>query len=67
MSVLVGASLDELRRQWRRLCRSEPPRFSRDLLTREIGHRVQELQHGGLGTRRKLQTLAKMFRIMGRV
>jgi Protein of unknown function (DUF2924) len=69
LSVLVGASLDELRRQWRRLYRSEPPRFSRDLLIRGIGYRLQELQHGGLGktTRRKLQTLAKMFRITGRV
>ena len=34
-----------------------------------IGYRLQELQHGGLGksTRRKLKTLAKMFRTEGRV
>jgi len=33
------------------------------------GYRLQELQHGGLGksTRRKLQTLAKLFRTEGRV
>ena len=36
---------------------------------RGIGYRLQELQHGGLGksTRRKLKTLAKMFRTEGRV
>ena len=63
------ASLDELRREWRRLYHSEPPRISRDLLIRGIGYRLQEIQHGGLGksTRRKLKTLAKMFRTTGRV
>ena len=66
---LDGANLDEFRREWRRLYRSEPPRISRDLLVRGIGYRLQELQHGGLGktTRRKLKTLAKMFRTEGRV
>ena len=66
---LDGANLDEFRREWRRLYRSEPPRISRDLLVRGIGYRIQELQHGGLGktTRRKLKTLAKMFRTEGRV
>ncbi|HUU65863.1 MAG TPA: DUF2924 domain-containing protein [Methyloceanibacter sp.] len=64
-----GSSLDELRREWRRLYHSEPPRISRELLVRGIGYRIQELQHGGLGktTRRKLKTLAKMFRTDGRV
>lgn len=64
-----GASPDELRREWRRLYRSEPPRISRDLLIRGIGYRLQEIEHGGLGksTRRKLKTLAKMFRAKGRV
>jgi Protein of unknown function (DUF2924) len=63
------ASLDELRCDWRRLYRSEPPRISRDLLIRRIGYRLLEIQHGGLGksTRRKLKTLAKMFRTEGRV
>ena len=64
-----GASPDGLRREWRRLYRSEPPRISRDLLIRGIGYRLQEIEHGGLGksTRRKLKTLAKMFRTTGRV
>jgi Protein of unknown function (DUF2924) len=65
----ASASLDELRQEWRRLYHCEPPRLSRDLLVRWIGYRIQELQHGGLGksTRRKLKTLAKMFRTEGRV
>ena len=58
-----------LRREWRRLYHCEPPRISRDLLVRGIAYRRQELEHGGLGktTRRKLKTLAKMFRTTGRV
>ena len=66
---LDSANLDELRREWRGLYRSEPPRISRDLLVRGIGYRIQELQHGGVGkaTRRKLKTLAKMSRATGRV
>jgi hypothetical protein len=69
LPAAANSSLDELRREWRRLYHHEPPRFSRDLLIRGIGYRLQELQHGGLGksTRRKLQTLAKMFRSEGRV
>jgi hypothetical protein len=64
-----GLSPDALRREWLRLYRSEPPRISRDLLVRGIGYRLQEIQHGGLSksTRRKLKTLAKMFRTEGRV
>ena len=69
LPVPEGASLEELRREWRRLYRSEPPKISRDLLIRGIGYRLQEIEHGGLGksTRRKLKTLAKMFLTTGRV
>jgi Protein of unknown function (DUF2924) len=69
LPALESFSLDELRREWRRLYHNEPPRISRDLLMRGIGYRLQEIQHGGLGkaTRRKLKMLAKMFRITGRV
>ena len=64
-----GASRDELRREWRQLYHSEPPRMRRDLLIRAIGYRLQEIEHGGLGksTRRKLQMLAKMFWTTGGV
>jgi hypothetical protein len=37
-----------LREEWRRLCRSEPPRLSPDLLRRAIAYRMQELEFGGL-------------------
>jgi Protein of unknown function (DUF2924) len=62
-------SLGELRGEWRRLYRCEPPKISRDLLLRGIAYRRQELEHGGLGktTRRKLKTLAKMLQTKGRV
>jgi hypothetical protein len=61
--------LEALRREWRRLHHSEPPKISRDLLIRGIGYRLQEIEHGGLGksTRRKLQTMAKALRTTGRV
>jgi Protein of unknown function (DUF2924) len=69
LAILERTALEELRREWRQLSRSEPPRTSRELLIRGIGYRRQEIQHGGLSssTRRKLKTLAKMFRITGRV
>lgn len=69
LAALGDASPDELRREWRRLYRSEPPWISRDLLILGIGYRLQEIEHGGLGksTRRKLQILAKTFRTSGRV
>jgi hypothetical protein len=46
-----------LREEWRRLCRSEPPRISRDLLIRSLAYRLQELEFGGL-PRWALQCLA---------
>ena len=45
LQELDGAALRE---EWRRLCRSEPPRVSRDLLMRAIAYRLQELAFGGL-------------------
>src|SRR5271169_4655102 len=61
--------LEDLRREWRRLYHSEPPRISRDLLVLALGYRLREIEHGGLGksTRRKLQTMAKALRTTGRV
>ena len=45
LQTLNGAALRE---EWRRRCRSEPPRISRDLLVRALGYRIQELLFGGL-------------------
>jgi hypothetical protein len=59
--ALSHLSPDELRKEWRRLYRSQPPRFSRDLLVRAIAYRIQELRNGGLSkaTRRQLTSLAE--------
>jgi hypothetical protein len=40
LSAFEGLSLDELRREWRRLYRNEPPKISRDLLIRGIGYQL---------------------------
>jgi hypothetical protein len=66
---LRSLGLEKLRREWRRLNHGEPPRISRDLLVLALGYRLQEIAHGGLGkaTRRRLQTMAKALRTMGRV
>jgi Protein of unknown function (DUF2924) len=66
---LRSLGLEELRREWRRLNHSEPPRISRDLLVLGLGYRLQEIAQGGpaRATRRKLQTMAKALRITGRV
>lgn len=61
--------VEELRREWRRLWHSEPPRISHDLLVLGLGYRLQELEEGGLrkATKRKLQTMAKSLRTTGRI
>jgi hypothetical protein len=60
LETLPALSPAELRSEWRRLYRSQPPRLSRDLLIRAIAYRIQELRYGGLSktTRRKLAALA---------
>ena len=67
--VKADVSLDELRREWRRLYHNDSPRISRDLLILGIAYRLQEIEHGGLGkaTLRNLRTLAKALRATGRV
>jgi hypothetical protein len=59
LQTLPALSPDELRKEWRRLYRSQPPRLSRDLLVRAIAYRIQELRYGGLSkaTSRKLAGL----------
>ena len=61
LEALSDLSPDELRKEWRRLYRSQPPRLSRDLLVRAIAYRIQELRYGGLSkaTRRKLDALVQ--------
>jgi hypothetical protein len=59
LEALYDFTPDELRKEWRRLYRSQTPRLSRDLLVRAIAYRIQELRYGGLNkaTSRKLAAL----------
>src|SRR5260370_11390657 len=61
IAALNGLTAHQLRDEWRRLYRGQPPRLSRDLLIRTIAYRMQELAYGGLSkaTQRKLNTLTK--------
>jgi hypothetical protein len=59
MASLSGLTAQQLRNEWRRLYRGQPPRLSRDLLIRSIAYRMQELAYGGL-SKTMLRTLATM-------
>ncbi len=59
---LTGLSIKELKDRWRTLYGAEPhQRISRELLTRAIAYRIQELALGGLkpSTRRLLERVAE--------
>ena len=59
---LIGLSIKELKDRWRTLYGVEPhQRISRELLTRAIAYRIQELALGGLkpSTRRLLERVAE--------
>ena len=43
IAVLNELTAQQLRDEWRRLHRGQPPRLSRDLLIRTIAYRMQEL------------------------
>jgi hypothetical protein len=66
---LNDLTAQQLRTEWRRLYRGQPPRLSRDLLIRSIAYRMQELAHGGLSktTLRKLAALTKELESNGSV
>lgn len=61
VAALCDFTPDELRKEWRRLYRSQPPRLSRDLLVHAIAYRIQELRYGGLSkaTSRRLTALVQ--------
>ena len=64
LEALPALIPDELRKEWRRLYRSQPPRLSRDLLVRAIAYRIQEMRYGGLSraASRKLAALVQARR-----
>ncbi len=69
LAVLPTLSLGDLRLEWRRLFRAEPPRLSRDMMIRAVAYRLQEIAHGGRSkaTQRRLMTLTAEFETGGRV
>jgi hypothetical protein len=69
LAALAGLSLADLRLEWRRLYRAEPPRLSRDIMMRAIAYRLQEIAHGGpsKATQRRLATLAAEFETSGKI
>jgi hypothetical protein len=69
ITLLNELTAQQLRDEWRRLYRGQPPRLSRDLLIRTIAYRMQELAYGGLSkaTQRKLAVLSKELKLKGAV
>ena len=69
LETLSDLSPDELRKEWRRLYRNQPPRLSRDLFVRAIAYRIQELRYGGpsKATSRKLAALVEGRRSGGEI
>ena len=63
IATLSDLSPQQLRDEWRRLYRGQPPRLSRDLLIRTLSYRTQELLHGGLSkaTERQLAAVTKQL------
>ena len=69
LEVLAEISVADLRLEWRRLFRADPPRLSRDIMMRAIAYRLQEIAHGGASkvTQRRLKTLAAEFETGGMI
>jgi hypothetical protein len=69
IAALNELTAQQLRDEWRRLYRGQPPRLSRDLLIRTIAYRMQELAYGGLSkaTQRKLDALTKELERKGTI
>ena len=67
--VLAGLSLADLRLEWRRLSRADPPRLSRDIMMRAMAYRLQEIAYGGMSkvTQRRLMTLTAEFETGGTI
>jgi hypothetical protein len=68
ITALAKWEIQELRAEWRKLYRAEPPRrLSRDLILRAIAYRIQERTHGGLGLaiKRRLNALAEELEAKG--
>jgi hypothetical protein len=69
VTALTHLTAPQLRAEWRRLHRYQPPRLSRDLLVRCIAYRIQELAYGGLSkaTQQKLTALTRELQKSGSI
>jgi hypothetical protein len=69
LAVLPELSVADLRLEWRRLFRADPPRLSRDIIIRAIAYRLQEIAYGGASkaTQRLLATFATEFETGGTI
>jgi Protein of unknown function (DUF2924) len=69
LAELTALGVPALRREYRRLFRREPPRFSRDQMARAIAYRIQEVAFGGLpiAVERRLAKLTDTFESRGRI
>jgi hypothetical protein len=69
IAALQQLGFAELRSEWRRLFRTQPPNLSRDLLMRALAYRVQERAHAGLtkATQRRLASLAAALEADGEI
>jgi hypothetical protein len=65
IAALNDLTAPQLREEWRRLYRGQPPRLSRDLLIRSIAYRMQEIAYGGL-SKATQRTLDALTRELGR-
>ena len=62
LEVLGRLSTSELKTEWVRVFRADPPRLTPDLLRLAIGYRLQERLHGGLPARTRRQIAAPITR-----
>ena len=69
LAVLAELSVADLRLEWRQLFRADPPRLNRDIMTRAVAYRLQEIAYGGASkaTQRRLMTLAAEFETRGTI
>jgi Protein of unknown function (DUF2924) len=69
LAALAELGLADLRLEWRRLFRADPPRLSRDIIIRAIAYRLQEIAYGGASkaTQRRMATFAAEFETGGTI
>ncbi len=70
LTALIKMPSHELRANWRKIYRTEPPRrIPRGLLMRAAAYQIQERAYGGLDrkTKRRLRTLARSLESDGRL